>query len=82
MKLKQVQELRTKSLVELKKEADEKRTETVKVRAEIVTGREKNIKRLKNLRHDLAQILTIMKEIEILEAKLPQEKNQTDKKSV
>ncbi len=73
MKKKDLQELRKKEIPELKNLAEEKRLEIERVRAEIVSGREKNLKKVKNLRRDLAQILTLIKEKEILEFEFKRE---------
>jgi ribosomal protein L29 len=65
MKLKAVQELRTKEIEKLRKEAVEKELEFFKFNAEIKVSKEKNLKKGKNLRRDLSQILTIIREKEL-----------------
>jgi len=67
MKKKEFTDLRTKDLKTLKKLARDKKLEADKKRMEIMGGKEKNLKSTNNLRHDLAQILTVVKEKEILE---------------
>jgi ribosomal protein L29 len=67
MKKKEFNDLRAKDLKALNKLALEKRLESSKKRIEIMGGKEKNLKATNNLRHDLAQILTVIREKEILE---------------
>jgi ribosomal protein L29 len=73
MKRKEFNDLRTKDLKALKKLAMEKKLEAAKKRMEIVGGKEKNLKATNNLRHDLAQILTLIREKEIIEKLQPKE---------
>ncbi|HKB88451.1 MAG TPA: 50S ribosomal protein L29 [Patescibacteria group bacterium] len=67
MKIKEFKDLRTKDLKTLKKMAQETKLKASKKRMEIMGGREKNLKATNNLRHDLAQILTVIREKEIIE---------------
>ncbi len=67
MKRKDLGELRNKELKDLKKLSLEKAKEAGKVELEIKAQKEKNLKKARNLKKDLAQILTILKEKEILE---------------
>lgn len=67
MKKKDLGELRNKELKDLKKLSLEKAKEVGKVDLEIKTQKEKNLKKARNLRKELAQLLTIVREKEILE---------------
>lgn len=73
MKKKEFNDLKVKEMKALKKLANEKRLEASKKRMEIVGGKEKNLKATNNLRHDLAQILTVIREKEIIEKLQPKE---------
>jgi ribosomal protein L29 len=67
MKKKEFNDLREKDLKTLQKMAREKKFESAKTRMEIMGGKEKNLKATNNMRHDLAQILTLVREKEIME---------------
>lgn len=67
MKKKDLQGLRNKKIIELDKIVIKKRQESVLAHAKIKTGQEKKIKKVKNLRLEIAQILTIIREKQILE---------------
>lgn len=67
MKTKDLKQLRTKTLKELTDIAKEKRREMLLSYAKIKAGKEKNTSLVKKIRKDIAQILTIIKEKEILE---------------
>ena len=69
MKKKDLQETRSKDLQKLKDEADGKRLTISKASVEIKGSKEKNLKKVKNLRKDLAQTLTVIREKEIIENK-------------
>jgi ribosomal protein L29 len=71
MKKKEFNDLRAKDLKTLEKMAREKRFEADKKRMEIVGGKEKNLKATNNLRHDLAQILTLVREKVLIEKLQP-----------
>ena len=67
MKTKEFKGLRAKDAKDLVKMIREKRTEAAKKEVEIRSGKEKNIKLLGNIRHEIAKILTLIREKEILE---------------
>lgn len=67
MKKKDLKTLRTKSDKEMEKTLDKKRKELMETFLKTKTGQEKNTKAVRNLRKDIAQILTIKKEKEIVE---------------
>ena len=66
MKQKELNNLRSKDLMELKKIVQEKNVESIKSKAETKVGKEKNLKKSANIRRDMAQILTIMREKELI----------------
>ncbi len=69
MKRKSLQKLREKGIEELKKKVLAMKKEQVELVAKIAVGREKNLKSTKNLRRDIAQLLTLIREKELLEQK-------------
>ena len=68
MKKKEFKELRTKSIKDLKKMAFAKKLEAERVKINRLAGKEKNLKLGKNLRQEIAKILTLIREKEILES--------------
>src|SRR3989344_4372281 len=66
MKKKDLQDLRAKGTEELNKKAAEMGLELIKVKAKLLGSKEKNLKKVKFIRRDLAQISTIIREKEIL----------------
>jgi ribosomal protein L29 len=66
MKRKELTELRSKTAEALKKVLAEKKTEIQKARVGAVAKKEKSLKILKNLRREVAQTLTLIREKEIL----------------
>ena len=67
MKKKDIISLRSKEAIELAKLVGQMRLEIVKTKANIPASKEKNLKKVKNLRHDLAQVVTLMREKQIME---------------
>lgn len=67
MKKKDLKSLRSKTKVELKKLVGDKKKEVNEAFVKTKTGQEKNLKKVKNARRDIAQILTLIKEKEIVE---------------
>ncbi len=67
MKRKDLDELKTKTPKELRKMVLAKKAEAVKKKMRILGGREKNLKVYKNLRLEIARMLTLVREKEILE---------------
>ncbi len=81
MKKKDLQDLKNKKIIELDKIVVKKRQESVLAHAKMKTGQEKKIKKVKNLRREIAQILTIIREKQILEKEGKKEiKNSTKNK--
>ena len=85
MKKKDLQDLRAKGTDELNKKAAEMGLELIKVKAKLLGSKEKNLKKVKFIRRDLAQISTIIREKEILKesnrkfAKTDDDENSTEK---
>lgn len=67
MKTKDFKELRTKDIKSLRKLAYTKRLEVMKKGMSVMGGKEKNLKSVGNLRNELAKILTLVREKEIIE---------------
>ena len=67
MKKKDLLIYREKDLKEVLKSLSEKRMEAKKAQVEMFGGKEKNLKKVRNLRKEIAQILTILKERELIE---------------
>lgn len=61
MKRKDLEGLKTKKATELLKMVRERKLELAKALAMASAGREKNLKKAKNLRREIAQILTIQR---------------------
>ncbi len=78
MKRKELDDLRGKKAQDLKKIALGKKLEIEKARMKIIGGKEKNLKVRKNLAREIAKILTLIREKEIIE-KL-EAKNEVGKK--
>jgi ribosomal protein L29 len=71
MKKRDYTDLKGKTVKELIKLASSKRSEAVKKKMQVLGGKEKNIKTYRNLRADIAKILTLIREKEILEKVQP-----------
>lgn len=67
MKKSELTKLRSKKADVLGKTVTDKRLDLVKVSADIKASKEKNLKKAKNLRRDIAQILTLISEKELIE---------------
>ena len=61
MKKKEFAELKTKKMTELMKLVSEKRIELTKFTSRMYAGREKNLKKGKMIKRDIAQIKSVMK---------------------
>lgn len=71
MKRKELNDLKTKEIEALKKMATETRIGANKKKMESVGGKDKNLKSSWSLRKNLAQIMTVIKEKEIIESLQP-----------
>lgn len=82
MKKKDLQDLRNKKIAELDKIIIKKRHESIMADVKMRTGQEKKIKKVKGLKREIAQILTIIREKQILEkeSKKMKVKNSTKNK--
>ena len=67
MKTKEYKDLKVKEIKDLSKILNEKRKSLGKILLDIKSGSEKNLKRGMNLKKEIAKILTLIKEKEILE---------------
>jgi ribosomal protein L29 len=67
MKKKELQDIKAKSPADLAKLVDSKRVEIDKAVLEIGVQKEKNLKKAKNAKKELAQLLTLIKEKELVE---------------
>lgn len=66
MKRKEIKALHEKTKEELEKILEEARLSLVKLRTDLASGKTKNVSALAQKRDEIAQILTIIKEKEIL----------------
>lgn len=67
MKTKDLSNLVSKPISELEKIVIDKKTTLMKSKADIIASREKNLKTAKNLRREISQILTLIRQKEIME---------------
>lgn len=63
MKKRQLKELREKTINSLEKDIDSVREDIVKARIEILNNTTQDVRKVKNLRKHLAQLLTIKNEL-------------------
>lgn len=73
MKKSELTKLRNKKSQELEKIINDKKFELTKTMAELAAGSEKNLKKARMLRHDIAQTKTLLKENELI-SKLKKDK--------
>ena len=62
MKTRELTSLRKKSLDEIKSLLEQKKLEAVESFAKMKAGQEKNLKKTKNLKREIAQIMTVFQE--------------------
>lgn len=67
MKKSGLSKFRSKSIKDLEKIVADKRLELIRTKADIISAREKNLKKSKTLRRELSQILTLLREKKIIE---------------
>ena len=67
MKKKEMNELKAKDIKEMEKILSEKKIDIIKTRAQVVTSKEKNLKKIKMAKRDISQISTIIREKQIAE---------------
>lgn len=70
MKKKDFDQIKTKSIADLVITLASKKEDLAIVRLGIVSGQEKNLKKAFNLRKEIAKILTVVREKEIMERKV------------
>ena len=68
MKTKEFKELRSKDVKNLNKMAYDLRLKIMQKNMDVKSGREKNLKSVSNLRNELAKILTLVREKQIIES--------------
>ena len=73
MKKKDILDVRGKAEKEIANSLKEKKLELAKTKVKIASGEEKNIKKAKNLRREIAQLLTILKEKALMEKETQKE---------
>lgn len=66
MKKKDITELRSKKLEELVRQVSDKKIDLVKTHANMKVAKEKNIRKARTLRGEIAKILTIIREKQLL----------------
>ena len=76
MKKKEFNQLREKDVKELAKMVLAKKSELEKARMKMFGGKEKNLKVVKILRSEIAKILTLIREKEIIESLQPKKKEE------
>ncbi len=80
MKRKEFNEIKTKQIKDLTKMLGTKKLEARKVKMNLLAGKEKNIKVYRNIRREIAQIMTIIREKQIVESLQPKEVKEEVKK--
>jgi len=81
MKKKELKQLKEKDKKDLEKMVGQKKIDLIKAKADIIAGREKNLKKVKNLKDEIAQVMTLITEKEILEIESRVEKKEEEVKS-
>jgi len=81
MKIKDFTALKNKEIKDLLKLAEEKRVEAKKAKLNQLAGKEKNLKIFRNLRRDIAQINTLIREKQIIEQMTPKFEVKAEKKT-
>lgn len=67
MKIKELTNIKNKTIKELIKLVFDKKIEAKKAKVNSISGKEKNLKISKNMKRDIAQILTVIREKQIVE---------------
>jgi len=68
MKTKNFTEIKNKTISDLRKLVVQKKSEAINKKMEILSGKEKNLKIYRHLRQEIAKILTLIREKEIIES--------------
>lgn len=82
MKKKDLINIKSRSSKDIIKLVFEKKSELKKKNLEIKSGKEKNLKVSKNLRRDISQLLTLIKQAQIIEQNTEKVEKNTEKKEV
>lgn len=69
MKTKEFKSIKIKEIKELKNLVSKKKLELIKNQVKMLSGKEKNLKKIWGLKKEIAQLLTVIKEKEFLEKK-------------
>lgn len=80
MKKKDLVSLRKKEVKELEKMVEEKKAKALNTHVKMQAGQEKNLKKVKNMKKEIAQILTIIKEKKLSEEEMPEKKEKEETK--
>jgi len=67
MKKRELADIRKKTLKDLIKQVDKRCADLLKEKINISAGKSKNIKKVRSLKQDVAQILTVIREKELIE---------------
>ncbi|OGM57962.1 50S ribosomal protein L29 [Candidatus Woesebacteria bacterium RIFCSPHIGHO2_12_FULL_46_16] len=73
MKRRELVDLRKSEAKDLTSKVKEKKLELAKSRVKIVSGEEKNVKKVANLKKEIAQLLTIIREKELTQVETKEE---------
>ncbi|KKQ26286.1 MAG: 50S ribosomal protein L29 [Candidatus Woesebacteria bacterium GW2011_GWA1_37_8] len=68
MKKNELKTVRAKSSEELGKTLNDKKQDLEKIQLDLASGKEKNLKKVKNLKREIAQLLTVINEKTLIEA--------------
>jgi ribosomal protein L29 len=79
MKKKELESLRKKDIKELTKTLEDKKKEYILTYSQVKAGQEKDTRKPTNIRKEVAQILTTIKEKEIIEKSLSKGEKEADK---
>lgn len=79
MKKRDLKELRVKKTEEIIKMVSDRKAELVKLAIKVKSGEEKNLKKMKNIRGEIARLLTITKEKELIEEEVKKEEKEEKK---
>lgn len=80
MKRKELNDLRNKSDDQLKKMLDKKKIDVMKIKAKLKVAKEKDLKRVKNLKKEISQIKTVIREKELIGQNLKKKEKDSNKK--
>jgi ribosomal protein L29 len=81
MKKKDLMDLRKKDINDLFKMVSDKKTDLIKVKTQLSVGKEKNLKKAKNINHDLSQIKTLIREKKLMEKVITTDQKDVEKEA-